>query len=390
MRTRTRVDQPYTYSTVTWGGTWPSSSSILTEYDVSTMTDSNVKGFHSARKKGIMVNNPCGYTRSALESFGSGSFYSQTTNGQYTVSGSGPITRQAVIARGLSYLVPEINTASLLAKAANAALANVDKTPLETGEDVAELGKTLQFLRSPLSSILKELKSVKRTPGKSLYYSLSAGWLTYRFAFSPLVRSVHDILAEHASPTPKPPEIRISHGRSSGEAHVDRLVVVKHPNGYNMDFNATAERSYRVHSYVQYKVKSSTPAWQWRYGLRTKDIPITYWAVFPLSFMIDRVFDVSSLVKSCTNMLDPSIEILGGGTTIHDDVFSTLQYVKEHSPPGWTSSCNGEVSGLHTHLFSRSSSVPTIHIPPLTPKELVKDLTNTLDLITIISGMLRR
>lgn len=150
-----------------------------------------------------------------------------------------------------------------------------------------------------------------------------------------------------------------------------------------------------VHAYIRYRVNNPQYDWRWRYGLRNKDIPASFWAVMPLSFMVDRVFDVSSMIQAVTNLSDPSVQILGAGHTIK----RTETYIRQHTSstantstyPRLTYSGKGPRVVDTVFTMTRSSFTPQFGnvVPSFNPKGLIADFTKSVDLVALLRMLSR-
>lgn len=209
-------------------------------------------------------------------------------------------------------------------------------------------------------------------------------------AASPLVRSVHNICWQLNDPTRRRPDIRVSHGRAVFEAKASNSPLIGGEYKYQCQNTHTVKSS--VHVFVRYQVTQPVSDTRWRYGLRAKDFPEALWAVTPYSFLVDRVFDVSSLVKALTNLGDPSVVILGSGYVVKNDVTTRHQVSGVSTTnPNVTFTGHGETVVSTDFTMERAQLSPNIMniIPRIKPMGLVSDLTKLADVVSILRSMLR-
>lgn len=398
-RTRTRTDTPpsYDYYKVDFqvGGTDASYGPYLVAKDIQTMTDTLTPNFRKKVKAGETIINPMSLSRVTRDSIGEGAVdlrgwnASGVTTTQY--HGSGAVTGHT--SQGLVYKKAPETQSELVRQAQLMAYSGIDSTPLSTGEDVLELRETLQFLKSPIKGIIKEAR--KRNITRFVDVP-AATWLTYRMAFAPTVRSIHDILKEIKEPSKKPAELRVSHGRSNSSKIVfDNPKIANTLGGFH-HFSTQHSLDIDVHTFVRYRLKTATHDWRWRYGLRNKDLPAAYWAVMPLSFMVDRVFDVSSLISSLTNLADPNVQILGSGIRIKRLEASMVQHshstINSTIHPRLTYGVHGESIIDTAFTMTRDKLAPQFKhfVPVVTPKGLVADFAKSVDLAALVRMFTRK
>jgi hypothetical protein len=87
-----------------------------------------------------------------------------------------------------------------------------------------------------------------------------------------------------------------------------------------------------VHAGIWYEVDNPIVDWRYKYGLRFKDIPETLWAILPLSFMVDRMYNLSQTMRGLSSFLDPNLTILGAWTTTKVDTIETITWIGHVSP----------------------------------------------------------
>jgi hypothetical protein len=272
------------------------------------------------------------------------------------------------------------------------ALRNVDKTPYAFGEDIGELKETLELIRHPFSTIAssaKRFRSLVKARKKKFRWShakaVASVWLEYRFAWSPLVRSAYSAVDAYMSTKKTPPVRRSSDQTLDFQGQESDTVQ----NG--SVFDRTVTQSYSGHASILYEVHNPLYDWKWRLGLRAKDIPLTAWQLARLSFMVDRVYDISSFIGGVTNLIDPNVKILAGSYTTRNEVETTLKLVDYDNPSSVSYTISGNTNVRKTFRYHRVVWAPSFAdtIPELSLRNLVNDATKIADLTSIFIGALK-
>jgi hypothetical protein len=158
----------------------------------------------------------------------------------------------------------------------------------------------------------------------------------------------------------------------------------------NFTFHRNTKTKKSVRAVVQYRVQPPLREWQYKYGLRFKDVPELMWDLFPLSFMYDRVLNIGDAVRGLTNFVDPSIKVLGGTVSVTTETAQDISMVKQ-SASGWTVTISPDTEYLFTESYVRAVWQPSVLnvVPPVLPGGLVKDLTSMADLGALILQRLK-
>jgi hypothetical protein len=402
MRSRSRVLSPTAsnrvYLDVTVGGSDSSDGPYVTSFDNESMVDIVTPGFSKAMKSGAIIENPCTYQKSSLETQGSGQAQYTLKNGSgqvvYNVVATGPTTAKLLYIYGyeppLRYnsLGSSMSIEELIAESRTKALANIDPSALSTGEDLLEFRETLRFLRSPLRGIFNALS---QKGIRSLADLTTDVWLSLRFGVTPLVISIDQLLREASSPTPKPPELLTARGFASRDRTSGGNIAFG-PTGDRSNLEWAASSAVVAKSTIHYRLNKPLYDWRWRYGLRNKDVLPSLWAVMPLSFMVDRIFDVTSMIQAAQNLADPSVQILGATTVVRENCTNSC-YVSSYSTTNVnaTYSGHGETRIRKFFEYSRTPYTPSLSdvIPNVNDMGLTKDLTSIADLLALINARLR-
>jgi hypothetical protein len=383
------------------------------------MIDTVVPDYFTRKKGGEIINNPVTFTRTRVDAVGGWNYYRKQNNDVYTVVGNGSLSMWATAKHWPSSAFPSnpsVDIPSLQAQAKLSSFSNVDSTPYGFAEDVGEIGETLRFIRNPLSSLvtlgtafrkkwlkrarqiersktqrvktLKKLKrSIKDTTTDPVDLAIDEVWLSYRFAFSPLLRSAMSLIEAYKAPIHRPPR-RASRSFKKGSAS---KVTTQDLGTYNKR-DVTQKVEVEVAAGILYEVKNPVEDFQFKYGLRLKDVPVTLWNLLPLSFMVDRVVNISDSISGLTNILDPKVKILTGWVVTKTSVYRSYTYRYLASQPGWTNNCTFDSVVDETFSYSREVWQPTIQdlLPPVTLGNLVSDINSTLDLLTIVHSCISK
>jgi hypothetical protein len=370
------------------------------------MIDVVTPGFRGKQKAGEIVNNPCSMTVARRTTTGSGSVTQSqiaAPHDVWTASGTGTITGYySTYGGGLPTYVeaPVPDLTEMIHMTQQQCLANVDSTPFSFAEDLAEIRETIMFLRDPLATIRKlslnyrkaiqrlakyrRLRSIKRYPGQ-LLNDISSVWLEQRFAVQPVFRSILKLMEAYETDKVYRPERRISRSLWTAPNQSDARSVVKTSGGRTFTYYCKAISSGSVRTGILYEVSNPVVNFQYKYGLRFKDIPKTMWAVMPLSFMVDRFVNISNFFGGAVNLLDPNVDILGAwySTKAERTVSIGVRNIVES---GYTSTIVPDDIVDKTFTYNRTIWEPSWQntIPVFTPKGLIDSAAKTTDLLALI------
>lgn len=361
--------------------------------------------------EGEVIINPCSMSVTRRTTTGSGSV-TQVQNVSpftvYTASGDGTITGYyQKYGGGLPIYneapLPDLSELSLIAK--QKCLAQVDSTPYSFAEDIAEFRETLRFLRDPLATMrklsfnyrkavekIKKHKSLRAAKGypKTLLDDLSSVWLEQRFAVQPIFRTVVELLEAYETQKVHRPERRIARGIVVAPPRSDSRIVTKVATGRTFTYQCSAVSSGSARAGIMYEVSNPSTGWQYKYGLRLKDIPETFWAVMPLSFMVDRVANISDFIGGAVNLLDPNVSVLGAWITTKRERTVSIG-VRSISESGYTSTIVPDDIIDKSFFYERSIWEPTLADALPVPKlsGLVDSAVKTTDLLALINQNFR-
>lgn len=377
-----------------------------------TMSDVIVPRYFQRVAKGEVINNPCHYVESTQRSQGGWSYRRVHSSGTYEVRGDGSLTAW-YLHHHWKVPIPGIDLNTSIDQKTQAskqqALASVDATPYGFAEDIGEIAETLRFLRDPLSSLkalalsfraekMRRERFLRSNPKQKekvreklrrqmrIYLTdtrdLAAAdvWLTYRFAFSPLMRSISS-LTEALGTTIHRPKRRTSRSKTSG--NVSNSGTVTKTAHEKLQYEN--DGAFEVRSGILYEVTNPVESFAFKYGVRFKDIPVTAWNLLPLSFMADRIVNISNCIRGLTNLSDPTVNILAGWVVTKKTV-SSKRRLSLTNPPGWTGTTSFDTVVNETFTYDRTTWQPGVQdtVPAFTPKYLVSDISKTLDLLALV------
>jgi hypothetical protein len=339
---------------------------------------------------GEVINNPC-YLVDTTEKC-SVSSVNLTDSGCGNVSYSGCLSKFWLDYGTVNFPVPTNSLVSALSAqdVRTSALAGMDRTEYAFGEDLGEIGETIRFLKNPIASLTKlatrqhALKLSKIRKGKDAAVAAAESYAAYQWAYKPLVRSVNDLtealLTQVAARKPRySSRSRLVHSQKSKHAgsHTIGSMTGEWESTNELDIEVKAQILYENHRNDNETLK--------KYGLRLKDAPKTAWQLFPASFMLDRVVNVSNAISAVGNLLDANLVILAASTT------TKTTRRREYTLTGLTSTY-WTVHGFtpdkvveEQFTYNREVWTPQLSdiIPPVTPGKLIEDVQSILDLTAI-------
>lgn len=401
-RSRNRAEPESTAAMTRYVNDNPQSDVVDTvlKQQTEAMVDVVTPGFHRRSAEGEVINNPCTYSKSSFNVTGApqSDYYAKVGATEYRGSGDGCLTTALAVwlfqlgqSHNIGSLpdVPEPNF-DMESACKLTALSNVDRAPYAFMEDAFEIRETIRFLRNPVASLYKLAKLFNQQIRKKGILSIrdkakqakaiADVWLQYRFAFSPLVRSINDAL-EAFNDNSGVPERRTARGFESyiGGETLDDILT-------NYDWTSTRTLVEEHSAGILYE--TTNPFWGWRnkYGLGFKNIPETLWAIVPYSFMVDRLVNISASIRALTVLADPSVKILAGWHTVKRTSTSTRSCYNYKHPKlkALTFIPDTEVSEDFT--YDRDVWEPTVGdaIPMVEWKNVINSTAKVADLLALI------
>jgi hypothetical protein len=201
-----------------------------------------------------------------------------------------------------------------------------------------------------------------------------------------MVDAVDAMQSEHESPPVR--QTARGYDYAANQTYADG--VENSPGGNHW---ASREATYwsQQKASILYEVSNPRNDLPYIVGLRAKDFPYVLWQVLPLSFMVDRLVDISSAISALTNLSDPNVRILSACVVHREEVITSWKYVSAY-PPGYTvQSLIGEEPEVRHYGYTRTIWSPSVldAVPTFHPGKLIADVEETLDLISIVTSLLR-
>ncbi len=389
-------------------------TAVIANYEVRNdyedMFDFVTKNYRKLISQGSIVNNPCEYTRESLTQSGPGRQHTLKSDGTVEYTLDGPLTIRYEELSGVDLWVdlPSELSGNGMPRAKQLAIANIDSTPYAFGEDSLELRETLRFLRNPVSSLVDVSRSYRKMYDQLVYKrskrykgkvwtpkdfrevttkAAADAYLQYRFALTPLIRSAMDIIdsystGKHIHPT------RLTARGFSQDSISDG--GIKKEGVWTFDRNISIESEY--HASIIYEVTNPIYDWKYRHGFRAKDWPTTVWQIMPYSFMIDRVWDITSFCKGVMNLLDPKVKILTGSERVKHTRTYTYACTDRDSDATWTRTVTGDTMTQKYFEYQRIPWTPSVSdtVPSTSLKTLTDSATKIADLTALIHSAFRR
>lgn len=392
LRTRDK-DQPDETSTLykyySSGGdpSLVASSQCKVHSHLERMTDYVTPGWRRLISDGKILMFPCVY-QLTTSSCGGGSYDAVDANGGRYFTQGGSITFYQLYAGNVRPLTHSLDFKDLYRDATSRCLAQVDNTPYDFAEDLLELKQTLRFIRSVLDRItklcinffdaLRSLRDVLNPRG------MADAYLEFRFALSPLVRSIYRALDALQKGSKQPSIRRTSRASAKSTAEVSDVARQYWSGSVYDSFHRAISANAECRAIILYEVTNPVRDWRHTLGLRDKDLLVGLWKTARLSFLVDRLFNVSTLLRGLLNLADPKVHLLSACVTYRYKTVTNTVFVEQVNP-GWIVTVQGDTLTLSDGGYRRDVWVPTLIdiIPAVHWGNLVKDVTSTLDLLAI-------
>jgi len=413
-RKRDRTNGPV-YGSVTQylQGTVNTVTETILGQRIESITDVVTQDFHRKIQAGEIINNPMHYVNSSINNDTGGTYravnvvqpeLNTPTGAQYEMRGTGNLSRAVDLLVGapftVAYLAPKVFASSHADEARSRAMGNVDRTPYSFAEDIAEMRETVRFLKDPTAA-LRDLsqafsnawanrKRLERLKGTlNLSKAFAEVWLQYRFALSPLLRSLEDGLKAALDDTILPPR-RVARGFYN-DVHFDSDVIDAGVPNNLLRWKRTISQTREVKAGILYEVTNPVQDWRSKYGLRHKDIPELMWAILPYSFMYDRLINLSQTIRGIESYLDPNVKYLAGWVTTKDKVTLTKSWTDQINPV-YAVTLSPDVESHEDFIYDRVVWEPSLGdtIGKFDPTGLVDDATKVTDLLSLILVNLKK
>lgn len=257
------------------------------------MHDVNTPNFRELQRKGLIVNNEM----SRLETTYSGSDSGWKFRFQ---SGSDWWEGECLSNWCLNFVGPPVHLSlpsyqPLIDAASTDALAGIVAPDVQGLVSVAELGKTLSMLRSPMAGLQDLVSRVRRrNPRLSFRQAAEASYLEFRYGWRPLLYEIESI----TKAVSKEYRNRLtSRAMRSASDSASTSWITGSESAIKIQYSQTTTRDVRVRCGVLYE---HTLAFEDVWGVRLSDIPAAAWELVPYSFVVDWFTNVSSYLNAVT------------------------------------------------------------------------------------------
>jgi hypothetical protein len=364
------------------------------------MTDVQTGNFAARKRAGEVIVNPLDYLSTSIKEIPSSAFisYGNPSFGTWTVDGCVTtfIKNTWFQSTWVHAPDPSVDTSKLIDIAQHRALASVDSSTYGFAEDTLEIRETLAFIRSPLNGLIKlftpykgkrnRLLRLKFKDAKAKAKALADLWATYSFAARPLFQSINDLIEAH-SDTSVPALRRVARSKQSGHDETE-VSGLRGAFGWNVQQHSRKSVDVTVHAGVIFESHGKY-GWREKYGLRNRDLIVGVYEVIPLSFMLDRLYNVKGMINGLLTLAAPNVKILGGFTTVRTKTENMIWASSVTSNyPSQPKFVPSNTAPIVTKSFSmiREPWTPSIGnvVPRVTPGRLTDSLSSTLDLVSIL------
>lgn len=362
--------------------------------EFTTMVDEVTPNFRKRMNSGELIINPMVKTYVKRLASGGSSFSCTVPDHTWTITSGGNTTAGFIERPGMggpSYPPPKPTVLSDEAMVREA-LAKIDPTQFAFMEDVLSLKQVVQTFTTFVQTASKIFQKMI---DRAAITSISDAWLTYRFELFPLYNSLVDAINGYLKKANQRNEAKIRLRATAISIADDSLSgSFLNANG-TVRYTVADSRTTSKRCVVYYRLQSPRAGFAQTYGLRFKDLPGGLWNVVTLSFMIDRIYDISSFIKSLMNSLDCNIVLEGACITEKTSVLQqyTCTDHYESASVHYIVGCPGVQ--IITLTTSRRRVNPSgigyrVDLLPFDPNGLTSSLSRALDLLALIFSGLGR
>lgn len=287
------------------------------------------------------------------------------------------------------------------------AFAKITDSSVQAGEFIKDLGSTMSMLRRPFSTAQNLLVNIERKAqrklsriGRERLNSANVGrsnravatayadaWLETQYGWKPLIMDIETIY--NSSTALNGTLQRRNVVRASEEASYTRSQDFKGVSFTSPldvllgDGQYTSSCKTRVSAGVIFDLvnRNASVTGSQFFGVRARDLPVTFWQILPYSFVVDWFFNVESWIKASTP--NPDISIRGSWTTLTSQktrkTSGTSRYEWPTNPPR---TCLGSLGSSETTIFQMERETnrsapnrPTLNMDFLTFNRTISGLS---------------
>jgi len=401
---RTRINTNSLVSLPIWSELKPVGGSFAEQSGTRTLCKNSVldymddvvsSNFRKRIGSGEIINHPMFKAIDTRVASG-GSYRSVLSDSsEVRLAGTGSVTEWAMTRGAFQPIVIDTSVdTSPRESAMLRAIAAIDSTPYAYSEDVFELTKTLEFLRSPFSAIRRLAKDFRRSRDRKISVhgtanAIASTWLEYRFGFMPLAITSSNLLKQFSEGVTAraTSEFRRKRrtARATGSSGYQRSGTSFQNYGSStrtFDWTYVGNHNWRVG--ILYEVSNPINELHELSGLRFKELPRTAWNLVPYTWLVDRFLNVSDAIQAITNLSDPNVNILAAWIRGLGSIRETYRWVGA-TATGQTITLSGDtVVNTYTHS-ARNPWYPTVRdaVPHIAlPRNELITAADTLALVT--------
>lgn len=282
---------------------------------------------------------------------------------------------------------------NLVMEAQAQALGHVDQPRYDFGEPLAELTRTIRDIKRPLHSIKRLVSRFSRDVSllgraQQTAERVSDVWANYSFYAGPNIRTINDIVDAYATRNYKRPAYKTARGKASYQSGAVNGSSTGSVSGWISDRVTRRVYTVEVRAFIKYLVNDANSRGE-LLGLRARDLPGLAWELVPLSFLVDRVLNVSRLVHVGTRFASGNVRIGQSWITIKviDDNQRTVKGIRRSVPDAlnFFSPNTTHPWTVRVETLSRSTWKPSFQsLVKVKPFGLTSGLTQTLDTVSVI------
>jgi hypothetical protein len=289
---------------------------------------------------------------------------------------------------------PGYNLAGMILICKAKAISNFDKPTLPFGEPVAELRQTLRLISSPMAAISSTLTAFQKKARlkdwrtqRQRAKGMAKMWASYSFGIAPLWRFVDESVDLFRNKM----DTLVSEISRHSETIVFEGALQTSSGSFTLTpIVGTWRRTRKLKVTVRcgiHAIIDDANSFRTKVGSRARDLPVTLWEVFPLSFMIDRVVDVKSALSTALSLSSLNVRILGGWQTIRTLDERSYRYTGCSVSGAGNSFTPGDTLPFRDDLyvFERIPWKPQLSdiYGPRLGRGLLSNLSKTLDLMSV-------
>lgn len=336
-----------------------------------TMLDHVTPRFGALQAEGGIVNSPMHQSEITLQCSDMGWKFEHLPNGQegtwygectgnWTSVAYGPPPRPSDDLALISHLET---------LAATSAEADVQAPAVDSMVTLAELHQTLNMLGDPIRSLSDFLWSKaladadynrargRAAKSRALAQLIASLWLQYRYAFTPTLMEIENVIQELQTQGFSPRQT----ARSKQERWVEssRTWVGKR-GGVNIDFVERTTSHYVTRATILYETRISPLQ---RFGITWQSMPAAVYELIPYSFVLDWFINVGDYIRAITPKLGVRrlVECMTTEVTHTVERKATAAYMSDSA---WKTT--RQPNGLDKAIYRNKSRNPNLPSPGLT------------------------